>query len=237
MFAKVKNFRPEDKDALIALWYDCGLIAGHDEPEKDIREALKEKHCRIFLAEANQPSLSSNGIVGSILAAHDGIRARLYRLAVRQNLRGRGIGRMLVEAGEDWLSNQDFNRAQVTLRSNNLAVEAFYARLGYSPNHSRTMQKWLPADAQFEAFDNDRGAITQTVTRLRSTTPVSHPRVTPLSEHKLAFMRLTAENLNFHRFLYKSIGAASCWTHRRQLSDQELGQIITDDSRELFVLL
>jgi GNAT superfamily N-acetyltransferase len=49
-------------------------------------------------------------------------------------------------------------------------------------------------------------------------------------------IRLEPPTVRFYRFLYDAVGSQWGWTERRDLSDDELLGIITDDRVEIFVL-
>ena len=38
---RIRPYRPDDERAVIRLWMECGLIAPHNNPQKDIERKLK----------------------------------------------------------------------------------------------------------------------------------------------------------------------------------------------------
>ena len=63
----------------------------------------------------------------------DGHRGWVYYLAVDPQRRGRGIGRLLMDAAETWLRERELPKIQFMVRGTNTAVLAFYDHLGYEP--------------------------------------------------------------------------------------------------------
>jgi ribosomal protein S18 acetylase RimI-like enzyme len=67
------------------------------------------------------------------MIGYDGHRGWFYYLAVAPAAQRQGIGRLLVRAGEDWLTVVGCPKAMLMVRSDNATVAAFYQNLGYEP--------------------------------------------------------------------------------------------------------
>ncbi len=69
--------------------------------------------------------------VGELLTLESDPAAEVFGLVVDAAHRGRGVGRLLMEAAEAWAARQGY--AEVRLRSNVVRKDAheFYGRLGY----------------------------------------------------------------------------------------------------------
>jgi ribosomal protein S18 acetylase RimI-like enzyme len=74
-------------------------------------------------------------IVGTIIAAWDGWRAGMYRVAVRPSHRGRGIGRALVAEGEARLRRRGARRVSLFAVEAHQGAVSFWHALGYRPDH------------------------------------------------------------------------------------------------------
>ncbi len=74
---------------------------------------------------------------------HDGHRGWVYYVAVHPDRRGRGHGRAIMRACETWLSTRDVPKIDLMVRTENDAVIAFYAALGYGHDDVVVMSKRL----------------------------------------------------------------------------------------------
>jgi len=71
-------------------------------------------------------------IVGALIAAWDGWRGNLYRLAVRDDCRREGIGTALARAGEDYLLSRGVGRVTALVAYSDDDAGGFWDRAGYS---------------------------------------------------------------------------------------------------------
>ncbi|MBB6306165.1 GNAT family acetyltransferase [Xanthobacter tagetidis] len=114
-----------DAAALAALWARAGLTRPWNDPLADIALARRGPHSTILVAR------QADAIAGSVMVGHDGHRGWLYYLAVEPALQGKGIGRALALAAEDWLKGRAVPKLMLMVRPDNAQVRAFYAALGY----------------------------------------------------------------------------------------------------------
>ncbi|NIY77298.1 GNAT family acetyltransferase [Thalassospira sp. HF15] len=126
----------DDIAALTTLWQETGLYRPYNPPEWDVRFALDSKEATLFVWEDN-----SDNIIGSIMAGHDGHRGWIYYMAVTPNLQKSGLGRKLMETGENWLRDQGVWRMQLMVRADNHAMQDFYRHLGYRACDVTVLQK------------------------------------------------------------------------------------------------
>lgn len=65
------------------------------------------------------------------MVGHDGHRGWVYYLAVALRCRGRGLGRLLMEACEEWVGVAVLPRFGLMVGGDNRTVRNFYEHLGY----------------------------------------------------------------------------------------------------------
>ncbi|MEQ8284677.1 GNAT family acetyltransferase [Thalassospira sp.] len=133
-----------DIPALSQLWQETGLYRPYNPPEWDVTFALSSDEATLMVWEDN-----SDNIIGSVMAGHDGHRGWIYYMAVAPLHQKSGLGRKLIEVGENWLRDQGVWRMQLMVRSENTATQDFYAHLGYRALDVTVMQKDIatpPAD-------------------------------------------------------------------------------------------
>lgn len=124
---------PEDKTPVIALWRTCELVASYNDPSRDFQFALTGACSEVLVNEHD-----SGRIYGTIMVGHD---ATLYYVATARQTRGQGLGRTMVQAGEEWLRERGVKKAQLLIRKTNTGVVAFYERLGFEIAPRLTMSK------------------------------------------------------------------------------------------------
>lgn len=124
---EIKAFNPGDFAAVRELWGGCEGVGlnDHDDSEAGICRYLARNPGTSFVAD------EAGRIVGAVLAGHDGRRGFIYHLAVRGELRGRGIGRALVEAALAALRAEGIAKAALVVFSSNAAGNGFWERMGF----------------------------------------------------------------------------------------------------------
>ncbi|MBN9601752.1 MAG: GNAT family acetyltransferase [Afipia felis] len=137
MSLKIRNARPEDEMAVVALWQACGLVTGYNDPAADFRFARAGADSDVLIGE------EAGRIVASVMVGHDGHRGWLYYVASDPVSRGSGVGRRMVGAAEDWLRARGVVKAQLLVRETNTQVVGFYERLGFEVAPRTVMSKWL----------------------------------------------------------------------------------------------
>ena len=114
----------DDAAAVVALWQRCGLTRPWNDPHADFARALSRATSTILIARDDA------AVIGSVMVGHDGHRGWLYYLAVAPDRQGKGIGRTLFAAAEDWLRALAVPKVQLMVRSDNAAALDFYDAVG-----------------------------------------------------------------------------------------------------------
>ena len=120
----IRECRPEEAEALLTLWRAAGTSPSITDTLANIRGTI-ESTAFVLVAEADQR------IVGSLIAAFDGWRGNMYRIAVHPDYRRRGIGRALVEEGERCLTTQGAKRITALVEEKYPWATAFWLSVGY----------------------------------------------------------------------------------------------------------
>jgi ribosomal protein S18 acetylase RimI-like enzyme len=122
----VRPCRSADLDALLDLWGAARSehASTADRPE-DLQRLLVEQPECVLVALAN------GRLVGALIAAWDGWRGNMYRLAVAAEHRRCGIGLALVRAGEQRLSERGARRITALVANNDKVAASFWEHAGY----------------------------------------------------------------------------------------------------------
>lgn len=113
------------REAAVSLWYDAGLVRPWNDPYADLDRAMNGPSSTVLALMDGQV------LHGTAMVGHDGHRGWVYYLAVSPTLQGRGLGRQLMLACEQWVRDQGIPKIQLMVRTTNAAVLGFYAALGY----------------------------------------------------------------------------------------------------------
>jgi len=95
-----------------------------DTPE-DVERLIEDSPAALLVAEED------GEIVGTLIAAWDGWRGNMYRLAVREECRREGIGLALVRAGEEYLRECGGRRVSALVAFDDGEAGAFWDAAGY----------------------------------------------------------------------------------------------------------
>jgi ribosomal protein S18 acetylase RimI-like enzyme len=127
----------DDVEQVVGLWRACGLTRPWNDPYADVAEARRNPTSTVLVAH------EQGAAVATVMAGTDGHRGWLYYVAVDPAVRGRGLGRAAVAAGEAWLRTAGVRKVQLMVRSTNASVVGFYERLGYTDQDTAVLGRWL----------------------------------------------------------------------------------------------
>lgn len=134
---EISPLRPDETEAAVALWDACGLTRPWNDPRADIALALGKETSTVLAGRIG------GRLVASAMTGSDGHRGWVYYLGVAPDFRGAGHGARMMQAAADWLKARSVPKLHVMIRTENVAVAAFYAKLGYEKSDTITMTKRL----------------------------------------------------------------------------------------------
>jgi ribosomal protein S18 acetylase RimI-like enzyme len=91
----------------------------------DVEGLIEDSPAALLVAEQNDE------IVGALIAGWDGWRGNMYRLAVSEEHRRRGVGLALTRAGEEYLRSRGVGRVTALVAFGDDAAGAFWESAGY----------------------------------------------------------------------------------------------------------
>jgi ribosomal protein S18 acetylase RimI-like enzyme len=121
----IRPCRAGEVDAVLALW-------GVSRSEHAVTPDTPERVAALLESESLLVAEADGELVGALIAAFDGWRGNMYRLAVVDAWRRRGIGRRLVEAGEARLRARGAPRITALVAFEDAEVRAFWESVGYA---------------------------------------------------------------------------------------------------------
>jgi ribosomal protein S18 acetylase RimI-like enzyme len=122
----VREGRVEDAPAVLELWTQArsGHASIADRIE-DVERLIADSPAALLVAEREAE------IVGALIAAWDGWRGNMYRLAVRDGDRREGIGVALTRAGEAYLRERGARRVTALVARDDEVAGPFWDSAGY----------------------------------------------------------------------------------------------------------
>jgi ribosomal protein S18 acetylase RimI-like enzyme len=122
----VRRCRQADAPAVLDLWGQAR--SGHaSTPDRldDVERLVADSPAALLVAERD------GEIVGALIAAWDGWRGNMYRLAVSDEYRRQGIGLALTRAGEDYLRQCGVRRVTALVAFDDEVAGGFWESAGY----------------------------------------------------------------------------------------------------------
>ena len=122
----VRPARPADAPAILDLWQGArSTHATTPDRIEDVHRLLGETPGSLLVADAGDK------LVGVLIAAWDGWRGNMYRLAVLREHRRHGVGLALVRVGEEHLRRQGGYRITALVGYEDEVASAFWEAAGY----------------------------------------------------------------------------------------------------------
>jgi ribosomal protein S18 acetylase RimI-like enzyme len=133
----IADIADADIPDVIALWQACGLTRPWNDPASDIALARRRPNSTILIGR------DGGAIVATAMVGYDGHRGWVYYVATDPDRRGKGYGRAIMNAAEDWLRAAGIEKMQLMVRADNTKVQAFYQSIGYGEQQRVIYAKWL----------------------------------------------------------------------------------------------
>ena len=136
---KIRPYRAADEAAVIALWRECDLLRWSD-PKKDIARKMKVNPEWFLVGE------SDGQVIATCMVGYEGHRAWINLLAVAPAHQRGGCGNALLTEAERLMRAVGCPKINLLVRTSNVAVIAFYQRLGFKVDEVVGLGKRLEPD-------------------------------------------------------------------------------------------
>lgn len=137
---KIRDAKPSDAPRLLELI----RYLGHEIDEKSLRKnlkALKKTGELPLVATLDKQIVGMCGVGARVVIHRPAPLGRITALVVAKEAQDHGIGRMLVEAAEQWCRKKGCALVEVTSNDRRTAAHAFYRHLGYERTSIRFFKK------------------------------------------------------------------------------------------------
>lgn len=133
----IRPMRDADEAEVVKLWQVAGLTRPFNNPQQDIAFARSGPASDVLVGELD------GAIAASVMVGHDGHRGVVYYVSVLPALEGRGLGRQIMQAAEDWLKARGVWKLNLMIRAENTSVRSFYQALGFEVEERIVMSRRL----------------------------------------------------------------------------------------------
>ncbi len=115
----VRPCRLDECAVVLDLWKDAGAIPSITDNVEVLRCLIQNISTVLLVAEYQ------NTLAGAVIAAWDGWRGNIYRLAVLPTYRRQGIGKLLVKKADDFLSGRGAQRISILVANEESLAVSF----------------------------------------------------------------------------------------------------------------
>jgi ribosomal protein S18 acetylase RimI-like enzyme len=136
----IRQYLPQDQNAVIEVWRKCNLTRSWNNPEMDIKRKLKVNP-ELFLV-----GVIGNRVVATVMGGYEGHRGWVNYLAVEPAYQKKGLGRQLMSEIENKLKAMGCPKLNLQVRIGNHEALVFYEKIGYKNDDVISMGKRLIKD-------------------------------------------------------------------------------------------
>jgi ribosomal protein S18 acetylase RimI-like enzyme len=121
----IRSARLADVAGILELWSEADVVPSHTDDVAGLERLIRHDPGATLVAE------SGDRIIGSVIAAWDGWRGSVYRLAVAPGNRRSGLGRQLVTEAERKLKALGARRLQAVVVESDPGATGFWRATGW----------------------------------------------------------------------------------------------------------
>lgn len=156
---KIGHATLEDAPAVAALITSLGYETAENEMRMRLQTVSAHRDYISLVATDEEAVVGFLGLTFGLYYERPGSYARIVALSVAPNVRGKGVGRVLVSAAEDLAKSRNALECVVNSGGHRLEAHKFYETLGFSPR-GKAFYKSLTGGKQNQTVK--RGRATRT---------------------------------------------------------------------------
>lgn len=124
----IRTMKIEDYEEIYDIWiHTAGMgLNTTDDSREGIAKYLLRNPNTCFVAEVN------GKIAGVIMSGHDGRRGFIHHTTVKQEYRGQGIGKKLVDSALATLEAEDIHKVALVAFEKNVFGNIFWEKMGFT---------------------------------------------------------------------------------------------------------
>ena len=136
----IRQFHTDNREDVIELWSQCGLVAPQNNPERDIERKLQVNPEWFLVGELE------GEVIATCMAGYEGHRGWINYLAVLPQYRRQGFATRMMQEAERILKDSGCPKINLQIRSSNEDVIAFYEAMDFKKDDVLSMGKRLEQD-------------------------------------------------------------------------------------------
>ncbi|HZY39732.1 MAG TPA: GNAT family N-acetyltransferase [Mucilaginibacter sp.] len=139
----IRDAVEDDIEELTALMTDLGYPATVEEFRTRFENISAHPDYRTIVAMLGNEMVGMAGLSKNIFYEMNGNYMRILAFVVKKSCRKLGIGKILIEASEDWAREQGLHTVVISSgnRTERDAAHAFYKKMGYAIKSSGFVKK------------------------------------------------------------------------------------------------
>lgn len=142
----IRDYRPEDFPLVKALWKETGIYTIERGDTAEIINRCKQSGGRFMIMEEKATGL----VAGTSWITWDGRRLYLHHFAIRPDLQGKGLGRLLALKSLEFAREKNAPMKLEVHQSNQTAID-LYKSLGFEVFEDYDIYMILDPGTAFEA--------------------------------------------------------------------------------------
>ena len=122
---KIRPYKNNDYQSVKSILLETGLFHENTDTKSGFKNKIRKDPGSILVAE------SKGKVIGNVITMYDGWNALIFRLAVRKELQGRGIGPKILNKAESMLRSKGAAQIVLLVRDHEEHLKRFYRKMGY----------------------------------------------------------------------------------------------------------
>ena len=128
---EIRNYTPLDFPQVKEILKEGKLFYEQIDNAEALEKKVKQAPDTIIVAVENGRVIGTEVIVPDLFPF-------LFRLAVHPDFRKRGVGRKLMQRGEEILKSKGYDHVNILVTSNDLELQEYYQQQGYEKGNTYT---------------------------------------------------------------------------------------------------
>lgn len=136
----IRSAKMADAAAIAKLSLQMDHEMTEAEAAERLTNILKDQTQTLLVADVDGVVMGYNSVSANYELLN-GIQARIEGLVVDESTRGLGLGRKLMEKGEDWAKEQGSKTMKLASNSKRVEAHKFYEKIGYTKSKEQAAFK------------------------------------------------------------------------------------------------
>lgn len=130
----IRDAHEGDVEAIALLMDELGYPTPVTEMQAKLKNIFSHPDYRTIVAVSNNEIVGFSGLMKGFSFERSGKYIRIISFVVKNDVRNKGIGKLLIKASEDWAVEQNIDTIVISSgnRDDRKAAHIFYQKMGYA---------------------------------------------------------------------------------------------------------